>query len=263
MAALTLLTEMWLAFTDYLDAKEDRVGFVQSVLKKAARDRQKSLRLVAVALSFRLLDKFAQEKNSSAPALYKALIFSLIENPGDLLLREHYFGNFSALFESQPSIPVSLLLDPLLKQIAISENVTYFYKTADFDFFQALAALPKLTPANGLSLADLLCKLYLRDPVLASAASQPLLRLFARFLTDDAMQEFLVKFARLCLSSLEGLERNAEELQRKWQQTLQEQELARQGTKKLAIQPEFEHKHGKPTKRMTKEDIAKQAKDQD
>jgi hypothetical protein len=33
---------------------------------------------------FRLLDKFAEDKNLSAPVLYKALIFSLIENPGDI-----------------------------------------------------------------------------------------------------------------------------------------------------------------------------------
>jgi hypothetical protein len=33
---------------------------------------------------FRLLDKFAEEKNPAAPAIYKALIFSLIENPGDI-----------------------------------------------------------------------------------------------------------------------------------------------------------------------------------
>jgi DNA-binding ferritin-like protein (Dps family) len=100
IAALTLLTEIWLAYTDYLDKKEDRLSFVQGVLKKAARDRQRSLRIVAVSLMFRLLDKFAEEKNSSAPALYKSLIFSLIENPSDILMREHYFGNFTALFET-------------------------------------------------------------------------------------------------------------------------------------------------------------------
>jgi hypothetical protein len=64
---------------------------------------------------FRLLDKFADEKNSSAPALYKSLIFSLIENPSDIQIREHYFSNFSYLFDSQQSIPLSLLIDPLIK----------------------------------------------------------------------------------------------------------------------------------------------------
>ena len=85
------------------------------MLKKSGRDRLKNLRIVAVSLMFRLLEKFAEEKNSSAPALYKALIFSLIENPSDLNLREHYLQNFCSLFESQASIPLNLLLEPFVK----------------------------------------------------------------------------------------------------------------------------------------------------
>lgn len=50
---------------------------------------------------FRLLDKFSGDKNASAPALYKSLIFSLIENPSDIQIREHYYGNFAYLFEHQ------------------------------------------------------------------------------------------------------------------------------------------------------------------
>jgi hypothetical protein len=107
---------------------------------------------------------------------------------------------------------LNLLLDPLIKQIAISENVTYFYKIADFDFFTALAKLPKLTPANAIALADLLGKVYLNDPVLASAACVPLILLFSRYTLDEAMQEFIVKFETVCLASLMGLEKNADEL---------------------------------------------------
>jgi hypothetical protein len=73
-----------MSFTDLVDLKPDRVNFIHSVLKKAARDRLRSLRIIAVSLMFRLLDKFAETKNPSAPAIYKALIFSLIENPVDI-----------------------------------------------------------------------------------------------------------------------------------------------------------------------------------
>ncbi len=73
-----------MAYTDYVDKKPDRVNFIQNVLKKCARDRLRGLRIVTVSLMFRLLDKFAEEKNPAAPALYKALIFSLIENPTDI-----------------------------------------------------------------------------------------------------------------------------------------------------------------------------------
>jgi hypothetical protein len=103
-------------------------------------------------------------------------------------------------------------MDPLIKQITISENVTYFYKVFDFDFFTVLAKHPKLTPSNAVSLADLLAKIYLNDVVLSSAASVPLMLLCSRFLQDEAMLEFITKFETICLASLMNLEKNAEEL---------------------------------------------------
>ena len=81
---MTLLTEIWISFTEYVDKKPERVNFIQSILKKSARDRLRGLRIVTVSLMFRILDKFAEDKNTSAPALYKSLIFSLIENPTDI-----------------------------------------------------------------------------------------------------------------------------------------------------------------------------------
>jgi hypothetical protein len=82
---------------------------------------------------------------------------------------------------------LNLLLDPLIKQINISENVSYFYKTFDFDFFTTVAHHPKLFPATAVSLADLLAKIYLNDASLASSASVPLMLLCSRFNLDEAM----------------------------------------------------------------------------
>jgi len=62
-----------------------------------------------------LLDKFSEDKNLSAPAIYKALIFSLSENPGDSMVRDLYLSNFTSLFETHPTIPITLLLEPFLK----------------------------------------------------------------------------------------------------------------------------------------------------
>jgi hypothetical protein len=87
------------------------------MLKRGARDKHRPIRTVAICSLFRLLDKFSEEKNNSAPSIYKTLIFSLVENPNDPTLRELYFSNFTALFEAQTSIPVGLLIEPLIKQI--------------------------------------------------------------------------------------------------------------------------------------------------
>jgi hypothetical protein len=87
------------------------------MLKRGARDRHRPIRTVAISLMFRLLDKFSEEKNNAAPNVYKTLIFSLVENPNDSILRELYFINFLSLFEAQMSIPINLLIEPLIKQI--------------------------------------------------------------------------------------------------------------------------------------------------
>lgn len=70
------------------------------MLKRGARDKHRPIRTVAVCGLFRLLDKFSEEKNTSAPSIYKTLIFSLVENPNDSTLRELYYINFTALYEA-------------------------------------------------------------------------------------------------------------------------------------------------------------------
>jgi hypothetical protein len=85
------------------------------MLKRGARDKHRPIRTVAVCSLFRLLDKFSEDKNSSAPSIYKTLIFSLVENPNESTLRELYFINFMALYESNQTIPVGLLVEPLIK----------------------------------------------------------------------------------------------------------------------------------------------------
>lgn len=57
------------------------------MLKRGARDKHRPIRTVAVALMFKLLDKFSEDKNSSAPSIYKTLIYSLVENPNESSVR--------------------------------------------------------------------------------------------------------------------------------------------------------------------------------
>ena len=111
-------------------------------------------------------------------------------------------------------------------------------------------------------------KIYINDIVHAQAACVPLMLLCSRFNLDESMQEFITKFETVCLASLMNLEKNGEEIQKQHQKRLQEQEAARLaalGKKPLALPTpaEFEHKHGKPTKRMTKEELAKQQREKE
>ena len=53
------------------------------VYNKSVRDRVRTVKITTIAQMFKLLDKFSEEKNSSAPFIYKTLIFSLVEAPHD------------------------------------------------------------------------------------------------------------------------------------------------------------------------------------
>ena len=117
LIALALLADIWYNFTEYVDNKDDMSNTILFVMKRAVRERHKSIRLSSIAYLFRLLDKLSETKNKSAPMIYKTLIFSLVENPNDPTIREIYLTNFKELFTKNQSIPISLLMDPLLKQV--------------------------------------------------------------------------------------------------------------------------------------------------
>lgn len=99
VAALAVLADIWLLFTEYVDKKEEMNNTILLLLKRSVRERNKSIRIAATAFLFRLLDNFSETKNRSAPIIYKTLIFSLIENPNDPTIRSVYFSNFRTLFE--------------------------------------------------------------------------------------------------------------------------------------------------------------------
>ena len=67
-----------------------------------------------------LIDQFARDRNEYAPILYKALTFIFIEQYNNIDLREEILHNFIRLFKSYQGMPISILCDPLLKQIRLN-----------------------------------------------------------------------------------------------------------------------------------------------
>lgn len=95
--------------------------------------------------------------------IFKTLIFSLIENPNDPTIRGLYLSNFRCLFENNKSIPVQLLMEPLIKQIQASLGVNYQLKVFDFDFFNFIIGHPKFGPNTSLLLFDLFARITLNE----------------------------------------------------------------------------------------------------
>jgi hypothetical protein len=144
ISALTQLSEIWLSFTAYIDAKEAMSTTILFVMKRAVRDRSRVLRIASIVQLFRILDTFGRSKNSSAPAIYKTLIFSLVESPSDPVVRELMYANFKDLFRTNRAIPIALLIDPLFKLIPTTLGSTFILKTFDFDFFHFISRHQKL-----------------------------------------------------------------------------------------------------------------------
>jgi hypothetical protein len=64
----------------------------------------------------------ATERNRYAAILYKKLTFSLIENFDDIETRDYMENNFMNLFTKFASVPIDILLEPLIKQCNVNDS---------------------------------------------------------------------------------------------------------------------------------------------
>jgi hypothetical protein len=90
LAALAVLSDIWLTFTEFVDQREEMTNTILFMLKRAVRERTKSIRTASTIFLFRMLETLSATKNKSAPVILKTLIFALIENPNDPTIRSMY-----------------------------------------------------------------------------------------------------------------------------------------------------------------------------
>ena len=80
------------------------------------------------------------------------------------------------------SIPVGLLVDPLIKANQSSDS--FEFQTFDYDFFAFIAQHPKLNATHAIQMLDLLARQYLNDICNASAVSVPFMMICSRYLNS-------------------------------------------------------------------------------
>jgi len=100
------------------------------------------------------------ERSPYAPIIYKTITFSLIENHQNINLREFIMQNMIYVFRNVTSIPVGIMIVPLIKQIHISNETTYQLNVFDFEFLRVVASHSRLTLGHGIKLLDILAKIY-------------------------------------------------------------------------------------------------------
>ena len=152
------------------------------MLKRSCRDHSRLLKHTTLTQLFRLLDVFTTERNPFAPIIYKTITFSLIENHHESGIREFILRNISNVFDTVPSIPVDILVIPFLKQIRVSEGITFTFKIFDFDFLTRVSRHPKLSIKAAIQAMDVLAKVYIEDVRVSMVALTPMMIMLSRFI---------------------------------------------------------------------------------
>lgn len=140
------------------------------------------------------MDQFTNERDAYAPLIYKILTFSLVENYSIPPIREFFLVNFTSSLKQNPNIPLGILLDPLLKQMQVTDSSEI--NLPDFDFFQTIAKHPKLNVKNAIQVLDWLGKVYLSSTGFGQAAGIPFVIISSRFIETSPLQEYLYRYCK-------------------------------------------------------------------
>ncbi|CAG9318804.1 unnamed protein product [Blepharisma stoltei] len=195
-SCIIFLCELWGYLSNPFEINEKTANLILNAIKYGIREKQLIIKFSSFTQLFKLLSIFSKVKNSFAPIVYKTLTFALVENYMNQDLKEFIFINFALLFEEDQTIPLCILLDPLIKQLQHTDG---FYNISDFEFFISLSKHPGLELDQGLALTEFLGKVYYNDIVYAKASSIPFLLLAGRFIKNTKMEKYLIKFVKLGL----------------------------------------------------------------
>ncbi|CAG9311360.1 unnamed protein product [Blepharisma stoltei] len=196
---LNFLTELWKSLPNSYQINEDCSNLILNALKSGNRDNCSIIKISSFLNLFRLLSAFSAVKNSYAPIIYKSLTFSLVENYSNQTIREFLYVSFAKLIEDDQKIPLSILLDPLIKQLQVADEL---YNISDFDFFVSIVRHPKLEIEHAILLIDFLGKVYYNDPIYTKAAQVPFILLAGRYIEFKPMEQYIIKFANFGLKSV-------------------------------------------------------------
>lgn len=194
---INFICEIWSSFSNIIELKEELGTNMLAVIKRSTREASKVLKFIIYGRLFHLLNVFTTQKTSFAPIVYKTLAFFLIENYADDRIREFLLGNFKLTFSENENIPLSILLEPLIKQSQVSK--TAHFNLCDFDFYYYIAQHPRLSIKDAVLLLDLLGKILLDDWFFSPTASIVFFMLVEKFIGSVPVFEFVLKYVAIAL----------------------------------------------------------------
>ena len=139
-----------------------------NLFKRGMRDRSKLLQYNSLTFMFQLLEEFAKKKNTFSGFIYKILCTTLIENHSNITIREYILKNFEHILTHFESIPLDVLVIPLINIISEKEKVSYHFNVFDFEFFNVVANHPRLSLQIGIEILEIFYKIYFNDIIFSS-----------------------------------------------------------------------------------------------
>ncbi|CAK61033.1 unnamed protein product (macronuclear) [Paramecium tetraurelia] len=158
MTALKYFEHYWIFYPQSFVIKQMEQYLLNS--RKATRESSFAMRIFTYQSLFRILDNLALQKDKYAALLYKKLVFSLIENFDQKGVREFLVANFLMLIRKYSTIPLDILIIPMVKQLQIEQNEVQI-NIVDFQLLKSVCTHPKIDVNIAILMLDMLSKLYL------------------------------------------------------------------------------------------------------
>ena len=172
------LTNLWMNICDN-PIQFDKLSVTNTIneLKKVIRSSndmnpQSSNAIIGL---FTLLDSLAKVKGEGGPLLYKILVFLFFENYNNVDKREFFLSQFSNFYIKNQTVPISILLEPYIKQINIVKNISI----ADFTFIAYIINHPRFTVDNAKKIVEFSLNITIENLLFARSANMILNLIFS------------------------------------------------------------------------------------
>ena len=154
------------------------------------------LQLTAHSLVFRLLEGCIAAKSPDSSIAYRLLVSSLLENYAQEEVRNLVQSTLGRILERTPRMPLGILVEPLMKQMRVCGH-----SAADLAFHNVLAVHPRLEPAQGLMLLDMMARVCVADERAdcRQGATKCLVQLLDSLRDLPSAADFVDRLARLAL----------------------------------------------------------------
>ena len=148
---INLLNQLWFFNARYSrnntydqSIKNKILSYYKTLFRKNSNNDNQHISLICsyiIINMFLLLKQFAKHRIDGGPLIYKTLVFLFLENYNNIHTRELFLVNFSDFFITNPSAPLTILLEPYIKQL----NNINTYSICDYNFLFSIINHPKYT----------------------------------------------------------------------------------------------------------------------